>query len=50
MDRDVVAKKTWEEPKLIVHGNVEQITQGGNKDFGSGDAFTFQNQPTGLTS
>jgi hypothetical protein len=44
------AKRIWAEPVLIVFGTVDQITLGRNKNFGSGDAFTFQNQTTRLSS
>jgi hypothetical protein len=36
MDR-LETKKVWEEPKVVVHGDVERITQ--NKTFGAGDGF-----------
>ncbi len=42
-------KKTWSEPALTVFGNVEALTLANNKNFGTGDAFTFQNQPTRLS-
>jgi hypothetical protein len=45
MDCLNTAKKAWMEPKLIVHGNVEHITQQQLKDFGSSDGFTFLGQP-----
>jgi hypothetical protein len=44
MDRLNTAKKAWMEPKLVVHGNVEHITQQ-LKDFGSEDGFTFSGEP-----
>jgi hypothetical protein len=44
MDRFDAAKKAWEEPKLVVHGDVERITQT-DKDWGSTDGFTFQGIP-----
>jgi hypothetical protein len=34
-------KKVWEEPKLVVHGDVEKITQT-DKTWGYTDGFTFQ--------
>ena len=42
-------KQAWAEPKLIVFGAVDQLTLARNKDFGTGDAFTFQNQATRLS-
>jgi hypothetical protein len=44
------AKRIWAEPVLIVFGTVDQMTSGRNKNLGSGDAFTFQNQTTRLSS
>ena len=38
-------KKAWDPPVLIVHGTVESLTQGCNKDFGGSDGFTFQSIP-----
>jgi hypothetical protein len=43
------SKKAYTAPQLIVHGTVAEITAQ-NKDWGVGDAFTFQNQPTAITS
>jgi hypothetical protein len=40
MDR-LEAKKVWEEPKLVVHGDVERITQDQNKVLGTSDGFLF---------
>ncbi|NTV62881.1 MAG: lasso peptide [Oscillochloris sp.] len=34
------AKKTWNTPKLTVHGSLEQITQAGNKVGPNNDAYT----------
>lgn len=34
-------KKTWQEPKLIVHGDVAQITQTIDKKLGISDGYTF---------
>jgi len=42
-------KQTWSTPKLTVFGDVEAITQANNKVFGTGDAFTFQGNPTRLS-
>ena len=39
MDRS--GKKAWQEPKLIVHGDVTQITQLINKLYGESDGFLF---------
>jgi hypothetical protein len=38
---DQLRKKVWQEPKLIVHGDVAQITQQQDKKYGSSDGFTF---------
>jgi hypothetical protein len=43
-------KKTWVEPKLIVHGDVAKITQQINKDYGASDGYLFQGTPIGNTS
>ena len=40
MDR--LRKRTWQEPKLIVHGDVAQITQLIEKKLGYTDGFAFQ--------
>jgi hypothetical protein len=39
----VETKKVWEEPKLFVHGNVEQITQArdDHKGLGTSDGLLF---------
>ncbi len=42
-------KKTWNEPVLIVFGNVQTLTLANNKTFGTGDAFTFQGAATRLS-
>jgi hypothetical protein len=40
MDR--LNKKAWEEPKLVVHGDVVRITQScTDKQYGSSDGMTF---------
>jgi hypothetical protein len=41
MDR-LETKKVWEEPRLVVHGDVEKITQTTDKAWGYSDGFTFQ--------
>jgi hypothetical protein len=41
MDRSEMTKKVWEEPKLVVHGDVERITQQ-DKEWGASDGFTLQ--------
>lgn len=43
-------KQPWLDPKLTVFGDVETLTLATNKTFGTGDSFTFQNQPTRLSS
>jgi len=42
-------KKTWNDPALTVFGDVQTLTLANNKNFGTGDAFTFQNQTTRLS-
>ena len=42
-------KKTWNEPTLTVFGDVVTLTLARNKNFGMGDAFTFQAQTTRLS-
>lgn len=37
-----VQKKAYTAPKLVIHGPVEEITQGCDKRFGTTDGFTFQ--------
>jgi hypothetical protein len=44
-----MTKKTWDEPKLTEFGDIEALTLANNKNFGVGDAYTFQNQPTRLS-
>ncbi|PWT84155.1 MAG: hypothetical protein C5B57_05350 [Blastocatellia bacterium] len=45
MDQPEKVKKTWNQPKLYVHGNVEQITQTPYKQKGLGthDGLLFSN-------
>lgn len=38
-------KKIYSTPKLTVHGAVEEITKGCDKQFGSSDGFTFGGSP-----
>jgi len=38
MDRLEMQKKVWEEPKLVVHGDVERITQI-DKTWGESDGM-----------
>jgi hypothetical protein len=47
--QDKSAKRTWEDPQLFVFGTVGVWTLARNKDYGSGDAFTFQSQSTQLS-
>jgi hypothetical protein len=42
-------RKQWTEPKVLVFGDVEALTLAGNKNFGTGDTFTFQNQATKIS-
>ena len=41
MDRLSEQKKMWTEPKLVVYGDVERITQDQDKVYGVSDGFTF---------
>jgi len=43
-------RKQWTDPKVLVFGNVGVLTLSTNKVPGTGDAFTFQGQPTKLSS
>jgi hypothetical protein len=45
----MIPKKTWNPPTLIEFGNVEKLTLAMNKNFGTGDALTFQNNPTKIS-
>jgi hypothetical protein len=47
--REHSERRVYITPELIVHGTVAEITAQ-NKDWGSGDAMTFQNQSTRITS
>jgi hypothetical protein len=47
MDRQDIVKKMWTEPRLIVHGDVERLTQQVFKQFGPTDGFSFQGSPIG---
>jgi hypothetical protein len=38
---EVVPKRTWEEPRLVVHGNIEHITQVQDKRFGPSDGLVL---------
>jgi hypothetical protein len=40
---EVVQKRTWEEPRLVVHGDIEHITQVQDKRAGSGDGLVLVN-------
>ncbi len=42
-------KKPWVEPKLTVFGDVEKLTLGNNKSYGTGDSFLFQGATTKLS-
>lgn len=37
-------KKVWSRPTLVVYGNVEEITAGCDKNYGTSDGYTFQGQ------
>jgi hypothetical protein len=49
MEPKLVDERVWTEPELLVFGNIAALTLGRNKDLGTGDAFTFQNQTTRLS-
>lgn len=38
-------KKVYNTPDLTVHGAVEEITKGCDKDAGGSDGFTYQSNP-----
>jgi hypothetical protein len=42
-------RTTWTDPELTVFGSIEVLTLGRNKNLGTGDAFTFENQSTRLS-
>ena len=42
-------RKPWTEPKIVRFGDVEELTQATNKNFGIGDSFTFQGATTRLS-
>lgn len=42
-------KQLWEEPKISVYGDFQELTLAMNKSFGTGDAFTFQGIPTKIS-
>ena len=48
--QEKAVKVAWASPKLIVFGDVDVLTLGRNKNYGIGDAFTFQNETTRLSS
>jgi hypothetical protein len=43
-------RKQWTDPKVLVFGDVEGLRLANNKVPGTGDAFTFEGQPTRLSS
>jgi hypothetical protein len=47
--QDHTQRKTWTEPQIIRFGDVEELTQATNKNFGIGDSFTFQGATTRLS-
>jgi hypothetical protein len=49
MESKAVDKWIWTTPELLVFGNIADLTLARNKDAGTGDAFTFQNQLTRLS-
>lgn len=49
MEAESTEKRVWNDPELIVFGDIETLTLAQNKNFGTGDAYTFQNQSTRLS-
>lgn len=49
METKEAGKRTWAEPKLTVFGDVEKLTLGNNKSYGTGDSFLFQGATTKLS-
>jgi len=47
--QDQTQRKPWTEPQIIRFGNIEELTQATNKNFGTGDSFTFQGATTRLS-
>jgi len=43
------AKTPWTDPKLIIFGTADSLTLARNKNYGTGDAFTFENTTTQLS-
>lgn len=39
-------KRTWISPEIRRYGTFEAATQSCTKDWGAGDSWSFQNQPT----
>ena len=35
------SKKVWSTPRVIVHGTVEKVTKGCDKEYGHTDGYTF---------
>jgi hypothetical protein len=46
MTSQLTGKEAWTEPKVMVYGNVQALTLKGEKNFGVGDSFTFENITT----
>jgi hypothetical protein len=44
MNRLEATKRIWAEPKLVVHGDIQHITQE-NKNYGSSDGLMFTPDP-----
>ena len=44
-----IVRKSWRDPQLLVFGTVDTLTLARNKAYGSGDAFTFENESTRLS-
>ena len=49
VERRETNRAAWSDPYLLVFGTIEGLTLARNKNVGTGDAFTFQNQSTTLS-
>jgi hypothetical protein len=48
--RENPQKRPYITPQLSLHGRLEDLTKGTNKDLGGVDGLTFQQQPVQWTS
>lgn len=42
-------RRTWIDPEILIFGNVHDLTLARNKNYRTGDAFTFENETTKLS-